>query len=164
MLHRIATRLAMFLLVAGLLAIPATAGAKRQPRRHARHHLVRRHAASTSAGRSDAPAPSEPAPSEPSGSDPTPPPAPVPAPTPDAGVVTTYANGVLDVTLTAGGDVSGRVIPGGTQFSCRSASTGQPVTAGCDAGLLRAGASLHEFSVNYAAGGAWFQRIVVILP
>jgi hypothetical protein len=163
MLHRIATRLATLLLVAGLLAVPATAGAKSHHKRHARHHLVNRSAGAQSVGRSDAPAPTGPAPTEPAPTEPAPAPAP-PAPSADAGTVASFTDGVLDVALTAGGDVTGKVIPGGTQFSCRSASTGLPVTDGCNASLLQPGASLHEFSVNYASGGAWLQRIIVVLP
>jgi hypothetical protein len=167
MLHRIITRLASALLVAALLAIPASAEAKthRHHKRHARHHVVKHKAVSKSAGRSDEPISQEPTgepdpvetPSEPN---PTPPVVEQPA---DAGVVADFGEGVLDIELNSDGHVVGRVIPGGTQFSCRSASTHETVTEGCNASLLTDGRSVHEFSVNYGPNGAWFQRIIIVL-
>ena len=175
MLHRIITRLASALLVAGLLAAPATAGAKaHHKKRHvARHQVVKHKAVSKSLGRSDAPQlPAEPAPQEPSHEpepsqepQPSQDPAPVPpVPAPDAGNVVSFHEGVLDVALGTGGDVVGKVIPGGTQFVCRSAATHEPVVEGCNATLLTPGAALHEFAVNYGPQGAWFQRIIIVLP
>jgi hypothetical protein len=169
MLHRIITRLASALLVAGLLAAPATAGAKahHKKRQVARHHVVKHKAATKSLGRSDAAQPpTEPTPQEPSQApEPAPQPDPVPpAPAPDAGNVVSFHEGVLDVALAAGGDVVGKVIPGGTQFICRSAATHEPVVEGCDASLLTPGAAVHEFAVNYGPQGAWFLRIIIVLP
>jgi hypothetical protein len=174
MLHRIVVRLASALLVAGLLAAPA-ADAKRHHKRHARHHVVKKHkAVSKSVGRSDAPAeaPSEPTQDEPSTApepDPVeqpsePDPAPAPAPADDAGVVASFHEGVLDIELGNGGHVIGKVIAGGTQFSCRSASTHETITEGCNASLLHEGQHVHEFSVNYGPAGAWYQRIIIVLP
>jgi hypothetical protein len=181
MLHRLITRFATLLLVAGLLAAPAAANAKRHHKRHARHHLVKKsRAVIKSAGRveqggltqpteptepsHETPAPSEDPPSaeQPQEPDPTPPPA-VEQPS-DAGVVASYGDGVLDVELMTDGHVVGRVIPGGTQFSCRSASTHETVTEGCNASLLHAGQHVHEFTVNYGPEGAWFARIIIVLP
>jgi hypothetical protein len=188
MLHRLITRFATLLLVAGLLAAPAAAGAKRHHKRHARHHLVKKsRAVIKSAGRAEqgglsseptepsheAPAPSDDPPSggEPGSGEPgpveqpqepgsTPPPAEQPS---DAGVVASYGEGVLNVELMPDGHVVGRVIPGGTQFSCRSASTHETVTEGCNASLLTPGRHVHEFTVNYGPAGAWFQRIIIVL-
>jgi hypothetical protein len=178
MLHRIITRLASALLVLALLAIPASAVAKthRHSKRHARHHVVRHKSVSKSSGRSDEPIVQAPTGDEPSGGDagagepdpvetpseldPTPPV--VEQPT-DAGVVADFGEGVLDIALDSDGHVIGRVIPGGTQFSCRSASTHETVTEGCNASLLTDGRSVHEFSVNYGPNGAWFQRIIIVL-
>ena len=114
------------------------------------------------AGPSTEPSQSEPAPQEPTGDEPTPTPAPA-TPPQNAGVVASFGEGVLDVELSAGGHVTGKVITGGTQFSCRSASTNETVTDGCNASLLQAGAGVHEFSVNYGPNGAWFQRIIIVL-
>ena len=176
MLHRIISRVASALLVAALLAVPATAGAKAHHKRHvARHHVVKHHKAThKSVGRSDNPV--EPSHEEPSGDAPSgsddpvepshePDPAPGPsAQSDDAGTVVSFGEGVLDIELGSGGHVTGRVIQGGTQYACRSLSTGQPVTEGCNASLLTAGRGVHEFSVNYGPAGAWFQRIIIVLP
>jgi hypothetical protein len=184
MLHRIITRLASALLIAALLAIPASADAQthRHHKRHARHHVVKHKAVSKSTGRSDrlGQEPSEPSSDEPAGDAPSgdsgagePDPADTPSepdPTPpvveqpaDAGVVADFGEGVLDIELNSGGHVVGRLIQGGTQFSCRSASTHETVTEGCNASLLTDGRSVHEFSVNYGPNGAWFQRIIIVL-
>jgi hypothetical protein len=174
MLHRIITRLASALLVTGLLAAPATAGAKahHKTRHVARHKVVKHKAVSKSLGRIDQPQPpTEPTPQEASQEEPsqepepTPQPDPVaPAAAPDAGSVVSFHEGVLDVALGTGGDVVGTVIPGGTLFACRSAATHEPVVEGCNASLLTPGAALHEFAVNYGSQGAWFQRIIIVLP
>jgi hypothetical protein len=180
MLHRIVIRLASALLVAGLLAAPATAGAKKHHKRHvARHHVAKHHSAGKSLGRTDRPTnpsepkPSEPAPQPPSHEEPTnepdpptepTPTDPVPPPVHNAGDVASFHEGVLDVELDSGGHVVGRVIAGGTQFVCRSAASHETVVEGCNASLLTMGASLHEFSVNYGPDGAWFQRIIIVLP
>jgi hypothetical protein len=170
MLHRIITRLASALLVAGLLAAPATAGAKAHHKnRHQARHQVAKHKATTkSVGRTDEPQhPTEPSPPAPphEPTDPAPHPDPVPpAPAPDAGNVVSFHEGILDVALGTGGHVVGKVIPGGTQFLCRSATTHEQVVEGCNASLLTPGAALHEFAVNYGPQGAWFQRIIIVLP
>ena len=188
MLHRLITRCASLLLVAGLLAAPAAADAKRHHKRHARHHLVSKsRAVLKSAGRveqgglsepsefsHEEPAPSDNSPSggeagssepdpveHPEEPDPTPPPG--DQPSSDAGVVVSYGEGVLNVELMTDGHVVGKVISGGTVFSCRSASTHETVTEGCNASLLQAGRHIHEFTVNYGPDGAWFQRIIVVL-
>jgi hypothetical protein len=166
----------------------AAADAKRHHKRHARHHLVKKsRAVLKSAGRveqgglsepsepsHEEPAPSddppsggepgasEPDPIEPDEPNPTPPPG--DQPSSDAGVVVSYGEGVLNIELMTDGHVVGKVIPGGTQFSCRSASTHETVTEGCNASLLHAGQHVHEFTVNYGPEGAWFQRIIIVLP
>jgi hypothetical protein len=187
MLHRLITRFATLLLVAGLLAAPAAADAKRHHKRHARHHLVKKsRAVMKSAGRIEQGAlsePSEPSHEEPAPSDDPPSheepgagePDPVehpeePDPTPpgdqpssDAGVVVSYGEGVLNVELMTDGHVVGKV-GAGTVFSCRSASTHETITEGCNASLLHAGLHVHEFTVNYGPEGAWFARIIIVLP
>ena len=185
MLHRLITRIASLLLVAGLLAAPAAADAKRHHKRHVRHHLVKHsRAVVKSAGRieggaigseptqptqeepppvsDEPPVSDDPASSEEPPSQEQPPAPPVEQPK-DAGVVASYGEGVLDVELTADGHVTGKVGQF-TQFSCRSLATGQAVTDGCDASLLTNGRHVHEFTVNYGPEGAWFARIIVVLP
>jgi hypothetical protein len=190
MLHRLITRIASLLLVAGLLAAPAAADAKRHHKRHSvRHHLVKHsRAVVKSAGRieggtigseptqptqEEPPPVSDEPPSEPPVSDDPPsseeppseeqPPAPPVAQPTDAGVVASYGEGALDVELGSGGHVTGKVGQF-TQFSCRSLATGQAVTDSCDASLLTGGRHLHEFTVNYGPEGAWFARIIIVLP
>jgi hypothetical protein len=184
MLHRLITRIASLLLVAGLLAAPAAADAKRHHNRHhVRHHLVKHsRAVVKSAGRiaggvigseptepiSDDPPAEPPVSGDPPSQQEPPsqeePPAPPVVEQPkDAGVVASYGEGVLDIELTAGGHVTGRVGPG-TQFSCRSLATGQPVADGCNASLLTNGRHVHEFTVNYGPEAAWFARIIIVLP
>jgi len=181
MLHRLIARIASLALVAGLLAVPAAANAKHHAtRHHARHHLVKKtRSVVKSAGRVEGGTigepthnePSEPAPTEPPHEDPPPvdppqepaPPAPPVEQPKDAGVVASYGEGVLNIELTTDGHVAGKVGPG-TQFSCRSASTNAPVTEGCNASLLTNGRHVHEFTVNYGPEGAWFARLIFVLP
>ena len=190
MLHRLITRCASLLLVAGLLAAPAAADAKRHHKRHTRHHLVKKsRAVLKSAGRVEQGGlsePSEPSHEEPTAGDgpaenpvsddpptheepgdggqeptPTPPPADDPA-NANAGVVVSFGEGVLNVELNSGAHVIGKV-GAGTVFTCRSASTHETITEGCNSSLLRAGRGLHEFAVGYGPDGAWFQRIIIVL-
>jgi hypothetical protein len=184
MLHRLITRIASLLLVAGLLAAPAAADAKRHHKHNVRHHVVKHHRATgKSVGRveggstgteptlptqEEPPAPvSDDPPAEPPASDDPPvqeqPPAPPVEQPKDAGVVASYGEGALDVELMSGGHVTGKVGQF-TQFSCRSLATGLAVTEGCNASLLTNGRHVHEFTVNYGPEGAWFARIIIVLP
>jgi hypothetical protein len=174
--------LATLLLVAGLLAAPPAADAKRHHKRHARHHVIKSRAVLKSEGRveqgglsepgepsheeptaGDPPAQSPASDDPPTHEEPNPTPPPADQPSSDAGVVVSYGEGVLNVELMTGGHVAGKVIPGGTVFSCRSASTHETVTEGCNASLLHEGRHIHEFTVNYGPDGAWFQRIIIVL-
>ena len=175
MLHRLITRIASLLLVAGLLAAPAAADAKRHHQRHhARHHVVK-HSRSVvkSSGRieggtigTEPTQPTQEEPPAPVSDDPPTeeqPPAPPVVQSNDAGVVASYGEGVLDVELMTDGHVTGKVGQF-TQFSCRSLATGQAVAEGCNAALLTSGRHVHEFTVNYGPEGAWFARIIIVLP